>query len=86
MNGLYLKDRSWEKQSYYKLENGYTARIEDSYYGPIVAAIESDNSIIYHCSNGVDSAPDWVKDWIKPITQGHWQKTIRPCFTMIYNN
>lgn len=84
MNGIYLKDKSWEKQSYYKLDNGYTVRLEDSFYGNMVAAIELNDDIIYHCSNGLDSAPDWIKDWIEPISEGHWQKLIRPRFTMIY--
>jgi hypothetical protein len=87
MNGIYLKDKSWEKQSYYKLDNGYTVRVEyNSCYGGVVAAIELNDEIIYHCSNGLKTAPTWIKEWIEPIAENHWQKLIRPRFTMIYNN
>ena len=81
MMGVYLKDRSWEKQRLYELENGYIITVETGAYGCMISNIQNKKGIIlYHSSDGMEAAPDWIKPWILPIADGHWQRVIRPCF------
>lgn len=88
MTGKFIRGKSWEKQKFFKLDNGYVVRVENSYYGDIVAAIHTDEGeILYHVSRGHDAIPEkltWLREWIHPIAEGHWDTIIRPDFTAIY--
>ena len=85
MNGKYLKKQSCDRTQYYELDNGFVVKIEwNLVYGDMVAAVLKNNAIIYHCSNGIDTAPEWIKKWYTPVVPGHWQKIIKPLFNHIY--
>lgn len=83
MKGKYLKEESWEKQSFYALDNGFIVVVEYSALTPMVSSVRKDGEIIFHCSDGMDKAPEWIKSWEQPISKGHWQTIIVPMFEMI---
>jgi len=89
MKGKYLKKRSWERQSFYKLDNGYIVVIEyNQHYGDMVSSVRSgknSNKVLWHCSNGSKNKPNWLLSWEKPISKGHWQTLTRPCFDKVFD-
>ena len=86
MQGKYLKDRSWEKQSFYKLDNGFIVRIEfNQFYGDMVAAVLEDDEIIWHCSDSHKTAPLWIRNWTRVIHKKSNTKSIKPLFERIYS-
>jgi len=86
MTGKFLPAQSWEKQHYYRMDNPQQSivGVECSViYGETVVSIE-ENGKFYHCSNGLDSFPEWVKEWQEPISPGHWMKILPPKFKKEY--
>ena len=82
--------RSWSKQSYYNLSNGYTVVIENlPALGKFVVIIVDDRSEnTKYCGNwyhgdDIDSLPDFAKDWAKPFRQGY---IVRPDFEVVEND
>jgi hypothetical protein len=85
MNGKYNRKESWEKQSVYDLDNGWSATLEYSHYGEMVARLDSpDRKTYWHCSNGIKDLPEFAREW---LNGGDWwaiQDLVRPKFTKIY--
>lgn len=81
MKGKRLANRSWEKQTYFKLENGFTVCVEwNQAYGNLVTHIEG-NGEVWHGCNGIESLPEcmqWAMEWWKPVAPGHWQMIMQP--------
>ena len=79
MDATYNRDKSWEKQSFYDLDNGYEIAVESSFYGCHLTTINDKNgNLIWHCSSGLNSLPAWAHSWITPIAPGHWDKIVCP--------
>lgn len=36
--------------------------------------------VLYHCSHGWDTFPEWAKVWIRPVALGHWMTIMAPDF------
>lgn len=73
--------KSWEKQQYFLLENGYTVCVEwNQAYGEFVKSITK-NDAKWLASNGLATLPQemqWALAWVKPIAPGHWQTIMQP--------
>lgn len=80
MKAKYDKERSWEKQSFFDLENDCSIRVEyNPFYGPLVTAIADFEGEWFAC-NGLESLPErfaFARAWIEPITPGHWQRVMK---------
>ena len=87
MKGTYIKDRSWEKQRYYRLDNGCVICTESMWDGrDHVKSIESGSDVWYAC-NGIETLPksfEWALEWVRPIAEGHWQKVMFPSFECVW--
>ena len=87
MKGTFIKERSWEKQRYYRLDNGFTICTESMHDGrERVAKIEHCSGVWYAC-NGIYTLPKsfkWALAWVKPISEGHWQKVMFPDFECVW--
>ena len=80
MIGTYNRERSWEKSVGWDLDNG--AFVEVSYspvYGDMVSRIEH-NGATWHCSDGVDTVPDFAKGWIEVVVESANTRLVKPKF------
>lgn len=77
--------QSWEKQQYWKLDNGWTAIVEFSpHYGDYITQLYN-KDVKWQACNGLKDLPDFAKDWVTPISPGHWQTLVRTNFEKDWN-
>ena len=81
---------SWEKQAVYDLDNGFTVTVEyNSHYGDMVTRIDTareknyPDTMVWHCSNGLDSLPEWAEPWIEVVNPTANIRLVRPEFQKI---
>jgi hypothetical protein len=72
MNGTYMPYESWEKQSVWKLDNGWIATTGYSvHYGEFVQRFDiptgkhTNGKTYWHCSDGIEHLPDFAKPWLR---------------------
>jgi hypothetical protein len=94
--GKFDKRQSWEKQSVYKLDNGWTATLEYSHYGEMVSRLDSPKGEIvsyknapqgkayWHCSDGHTDLPDFARPWIKIVVPSAGTEIVCPGFEKDY--
>ena len=81
MKGTLEKSRSWEKQSFYMLENGLTVVIEcNPTYGEMVTSVIDADNILWHCSRGTPP-PSFMADWVEKVL---FYNLVRPKFEKVY--
>lgn len=89
MKGTFIKERSWEKQRYFRLDNGFTICTESMHDGrERVARIEHGSEVWCAC-NGRETLPksfEWALAWVKPIAEGHWQTVMFPDFECVWED
>ncbi len=89
MKGSYIKEKSWDKRHYYRLDNGFTICTECMVDGrDHVVRIESGNEVWCAC-NGIETLPksfEWALEWVKPIAEGHWQTVMFPDFECVWED
>lgn len=80
MIGIYNRERSWEKARGWDLDNGAFVLVSYSpVYGDMVSCIEFGGEV-WHCSDGLDTVPDFAKDWIEVVVESAGTKLVRPRF------
>ncbi len=85
--GKYNSEKSWENQRVYNLDNGSEITTENSrFYGEMVTRIDLPNGEFWHSSDGLKGLPSFAESWVEPISEGHWDKIVRPKFEIIYAN
>lgn len=96
MTGKYNRRQSWEKQQIYDLDNGWSATVEHSHYGPMVSRLDSPAGEVvsfkncpkgkpyWHCSDGFDDLPEFARPWLKTIHQLTGTQIVTPGFTKEY--
>jgi hypothetical protein len=91
MNGFWLKDRSWEKQQLFKLENGCIVTVESniSIQKEFIKRIDDDQGY-WVASSGKETLPErfnWIYQWEELVypnnpSAGTW---FVPKFEKIFN-
>jgi hypothetical protein len=92
ITGTVNHDESWEKQAVYDLSNGFTVTVEFSHcYGDMISRIDNatvkdyPETMVWHCSNGLATLPEWAEPWIEVVQQAAQIKLVRPGFKKIYS-
>lgn len=84
--------QSWEKQSVWKLENGWIATVEyNTIYGGMISRLEAPNGELlatgkayWHCSDGLSTLPDFARLWVETVVQSSNTQLVRPRFDRGY--
>lgn len=79
------RKQSWEKQTFWKLENGWTAIVNFGVYGENISQlIDNTTGFRWQACNGREDLPEFARAWVTPIAEGHWQTLVRPIFERHY--
>jgi hypothetical protein len=75
---------SWEKQTCYDLENGWSAIVEFSpiYQNHITRLDNPERTTYWHCSNGLTNLPEFAKPWIRG-GDGPDHRLVNPQFQIV---
>ena len=92
MIGTFNNQQSWEKQSVYVLDNGWTATLEyNSCYGEMISRLDAPKGQIlasgkpyWHCSDGLKDLPDFARPWLEVVVKSCNDQLVRPGFDKIF--
>ena len=94
MKGKYNTRQSWEKQSVYKLDNGWTATLEyNMSYGEFISRLDAPKGHLlgngkpyWHCSDGLAHLPDFAQGWREVVVKTAGDELVRAGFTKRFDN
>jgi hypothetical protein len=86
MNGKRNNRLSWEKQTYFDLDNGVRVCVEYGFYGEFIKSAE-DKEGVWYANKGQDTLPERFKfllEWNEVVVKSCNDKLIRPKFEKIF--